>query len=206
MGRPRSALTRLTRRNQPEETTPWVDHPGLGTDDTDPAGLPAAGYPHQYFAIHHPLPTGEPNRGDELLWVATEISRHAEAGTLDENNHHLLNTQIQARHQQWLHAIDAAAARRASVIEGLIAGATNYSIVANEHLVATRTALAEAECENRHWRSLLLGDHPALTPSDATLAATSQARSTGITPATPTPATPTNTTMTPRTTADTAAA
>ena len=107
--------------------------------------------------LHHPLPTGEPNRGDELLWVTTQIAKHADAGTLDENNHHILNAQIDARLEQWLHAIDAAAARRKFIIECLIAATSNYSIVANEQLHTTRAALTVAETENRHWRSLLLG-------------------------------------------------
>lgn len=185
MGRLRTALTRLTRRlrpARPEQTSPWVGHPGLTIHDTDPSGQPAEGYPHQYFAVHHPLPTGEPNRGDELLWVTTQIAKHADAGTLDENNHHILNAQIDARLEQWLHAIDAAAARRKFIIEGLIAATSNYSIVANEQLHTTRAALTVAEIENRHWRSLLLGDHPNL----ATTPEPVQARSTGLTQATPT--------------------
>jgi len=167
MQHPFSALWKALSRRSPklDPSNPWIGSPDLRHDDTDAQAAPATGYPHHYFPALHPLPTGEPNRADELLWVDTEIARHAAAGTLDEYSLHVLDAQIEARKQQWLQAVDAASARRDHTIRGLIATETHYATYADLILAATRRQLATAEAENAHWRKYLTGStEPAPPP------------------------------------------
>lgn len=161
---------RRLRPARPEQTSPWVGHPGLTIHDTDPSGQPAEGYPHQYFAVHHPLPT---ERATAATGCSGSPPRSPSTPTLAPwmRTTTILNAQIDARLEQWLHAIDAAAARRKFIIEGLIAATSNYSIVANEQLHTTRAALTVAEIENRR-SSLLLGDHPNLATTPRTRSGT----------------------------------
>jgi hypothetical protein len=166
----RRAKTALNNRRSRRPDTPpqnSIANPLAGdTNATDPAARPADGYPHHYVPIPHILPTGEPNRGDELLWVETEIARHAAAGTLDEGTAHLLDATIDARLTEWHHAIDAAAARRRHVGAGLHATQRHYLSHTQAQLATALTAHATAATENAHWRRLLTG-RPALpTPSD----------------------------------------
>lgn len=171
MARTTNPFTRLfraiTRRapDAPQDIdVPWVANPGAVEDaDTDPAGRPARGYPHHYFAIHHHLPLGEPIRGDELVWVATQVERMAAAGILDENNLHLLDAEITSRRNAWHHAISQSAKRRTFIIDGLISAQRGYLLIAKEQLTTARLRLKTLQSQHAHWAELLTGNHPALS-------------------------------------------
>lgn len=160
-----SPLTKLIRKlgqnptARPEQHNPDIANPELDRGSTNPAARPSDGYPIVYYPIDHPLPAGEPIRADEYLWVDSEIARQANAGTLDEANLHILDSQLDARLDEQLAAIRAAAAARARMADILISATTVYVVTANENLAHARSAYANAQREHRHWTRLLVGDH-----------------------------------------------
>lgn len=149
--------TVLGRRQNPSTGAgSFFDHHD-DTTPTDPTGTPSHGFPHGYHPVRHPATTGEPNRGDELLFIDTEITRAAATGILDHGNHHLLDNIIEGRRQQWHTEIDAAARRRHHLTDGLIATATYYHHQAQHDLTTARLALIATTTENNHWRHHLTG-------------------------------------------------
>lgn len=167
---PTTRLTRLLQRlshhypkpnNHSATPEPLI---GNGTnpdpDTADPTGQPAHGYPHHHHPIGHQLTLGQPNRGDELTFIDTEIARAHAAGILDEGTLHYLDHLIDTRSRQWHHAIDIATRRHHHLADSLIATATYYHRLAHHDLDTTRALHAATTTENTHWRALLTGHTP----------------------------------------------
>lgn len=124
--------------------------------DRDPAARPTSGYPFHFHPLPHPLPSGQPNRGDELLWVETEVARHADAGTLDEGTAHLLDAAIDAKLDQWTRAIHAASASQHRMARGIHAGEVHYLTLAQAQLADATARLAEVSQYDDQLRQQLL--------------------------------------------------
>lgn len=129
--------TRLTAR-LPRRRPRTIPDPDLVTPGATGArgsnDGPLHGYPTDYYPTPAVMPTGEPNRGDELTWVAQQIALHAAAGTLDEGTMHLLDDQITHRQAQWIKAIEATTTARHRTNDGLIAATTHLKEVAEHKL------------------------------------------------------------------------
>lgn len=131
--------------------------PGIAT--TDQHLVEHTAHRHFMHPTDHTLPQGAPIRGDELIWVETQIEMHAAAGTLDDGNPHILDAEILQRLQQWDQAADHEAHSRGRTAHSLHAEETQHLVRLREELAQLRSARPRAHAENNHWRSLLLGAH-----------------------------------------------
>ncbi len=156
-----SIITRIRnmfRRPAEKETPSQTLDKALPDYDTDrdPAARPTSGYPFHFHPLPHPLPSGQPNRGDELLWVETEIARHADAGSLDEGTDRLLDATIDAKLDQWTRAIHTASMSQHRMARGIHAAEAHYLTVAEAQLADANAQLTEVSRYDDQLRQQLL--------------------------------------------------
>lgn len=127
--------------------------------------LADAGHRDFTHPVDHVLPQGTANRGDELVWVATQVELHAQAGTLDEGTPFILDAEINHRHAQWDDAVDHEAFQRARTAKALYSEESEHLTHILEELRELRTALRRAQTEDDHWRALLHGAPVSAPPA-----------------------------------------
>lgn len=135
---------------------------------------------HYLHPIDHALPQSAPVRADELVWVATQIALHAAAGTLDEGNPHILDSEILHRARQWDQAVLQDANTRRRTAHSLRAEETQHLIRLREELADLRTLRAATQAENTHWRNQLLGTTAATALAEIDSHSSQPARSNGL--------------------------
>ena len=149
--------------------------------------LADAGHRDFTHPVDHVLPQGTVNRGDELVWVATQIELHAQAGTLDEGTPFVLDAEINHRHAQWDDAIDHEAIQRVRTAKALYAEESEHLTSILEELKQLRTELRNVQALDNHWLELLYGA-PVTTPPKASNETIAAPASIGLTLAQPTAA------------------
>ena len=153
--------TRFATHPATSSAAPLVT-PTPGNPATDPD------YPGRYHPSDHQLPAPVPDSADVLLWVEQCIEDHAQAGSLDEGTPFILDSEIEARLEQWLHAVDQWAwAIRARTGLGIRADQARELVIARERLAHARREVSRLEETTNHFAGILDGHPVTVSPKES---------------------------------------